>query len=307
MRRVRLCDAQAAAGQLEAARRTIADVLALRPDVPEVRRSARALGVPLPLDAFRVDGRAAVRAFEAARGRYAAPAVMVLDRAVTRVFGSGATMTLTHEIVRVDSKDAVDRWGEIQVPAGAEILTLRTHKSDGTTREPEEIAGKESISAADLAIGDYVEWELLETHGPSEAFGPGFLVERFFFQSFDAPIARSEMVLVTPPALPIAVDARAGAPKGRDAHRGRRRAHHQLRRHRRPATLCRAIGRAGDRVRPVGARLERRQLERLGPLPHRGVARRPPGLARSGGAGQEDRRRRRGEIGRGWRPPSSTG
>jgi tetratricopeptide (TPR) repeat protein len=212
-RRVRLADAQAAAGQLEAARRTIAEVLAVRPDVPEVRRSARALGLPLPLDGFRVDGRAAIRTFEAAGGQYAAPAVMVLDRAVTRVFGSGATMTLTHEIVRVDSKDAIDRWGEIEVPANAEILTLRTHKSDGTTREPEEIAGKESVSAADLAIGDYVEWELLETHGPSEAFAPGFLAERFFFQSFDAPIARSELELVTPAGLPIAFDARAGAPK----------------------------------------------------------------------------------------------
>ncbi len=212
-RRVRLADAQVAAGQREAARRTIADVLAVRPDVPEVRRSARALGVPLPLDGFRVDGRAAIRAFEAAGAQYAAPAVMVLDRAVTRVFGSGATMSLTHEIVRVDSKDAIDRWGEIEVPAGAEILTLRTHKADGTTREPEEIAGKETVSAADLAIGDYVEWELLETHGPSEAFAPGFLAERFFFQSFDAPIARSELELVTPAGLPIAVDARAGAPK----------------------------------------------------------------------------------------------
>ncbi len=212
-RRVRLADAQVAAGQLEAARRTIAEVLASRPDLPEVRRSARALGVPLPLDGFRVDGRAAIRAFEAAGAQYAAPAVMVLDRAVTRVFGSGATMSLTHEIVRVDSKDAIDRWGEIEVPANAEILTLRTHKADGTTREPEEIAGKESVSAADLAIGDYVEWELLETHGPSEAFAPGFLAERFFFQSFDAPIARSELELVTPAGLPIAVDARAGAPK----------------------------------------------------------------------------------------------
>ncbi|HVV51543.1 MAG TPA: hypothetical protein VHO06_17875, partial [Polyangia bacterium] len=177
------------------------------------RRSARALGVPLPLDAFRVDGRAAIEAFRKAEGKYTAPAVMVLDRAVTRVFPSGATMTLTHEIVRVDSKDAVDRWGEIQVPEGAEILTLRTHKPDGTTREPEEIAGKDTISAADLAIGDYVEWELLETHAPSEAFAPGFLAERFFFQSFDAPIARSELVLVTPAGLPLALDARAGAPK----------------------------------------------------------------------------------------------
>ena len=212
-RRVQLADAQVAAGQIDAARRTIAEVLAVRPDVPEVRRSARALGVPLPLDDFRVDGRAAIHQFEAAGRPYAAPAVMVLDRAVTRVFGSGATMSLTHEIVRVDSKDAIDRWGEIEVPAGAEILTLRTHKSDGTTREPEEIAGKESVSAADLAIGDYVEWELLETHGPSEAFAPGFLAERFFFQSFDAPIARSELVLVTPAGLSVAVDARAGAPK----------------------------------------------------------------------------------------------
>jgi tetratricopeptide (TPR) repeat protein len=211
--RVRLADAQVAAGQIEAARRTVAEVLAVRPDVPEVRRSARALGVPLPLDGFRIDGRAAIRAFEAAGRQYAAPAVMVLDRAVTRVFGSGATMSLTHEIVRVDSKDAIDRWGEIEVPANAEILTLRTHKADGTTREPEEIAGKESVSAADLAIGDYVEWELLETHGPSEAFAPGFLAERFFFQSFEAPIARSELVLVTSAGLALAVDARAGAPK----------------------------------------------------------------------------------------------
>jgi cellulose synthase operon protein C len=243
MRRVRLADAQAAAGQREEARRTIAAALAARPDVPEVRRSARALGVALPLDAFRVDGGQAIKTFESSgtlggspsppatnsarqsrapftrSGGSSSSAVIVLDRVVTRVFASGATMTLTHEIVRVDSKDAVDRWGEIEVPAGAEILTLRTHKPDGTTREPEEIAGKETISAADLAIGDYVEWELLETHGPSEAFAPGFLAERFFFQSFDAPLARSELVLVTPAAMPIAVDARAGAPQAKTESR----------------------------------------------------------------------------------------
>jgi len=212
MRRVRLADAQAAAGQPAAARATLEAALTARPDVPEVRRSARALGMSLPLDGFRVDGRAAIRAFEAAGGHYAAPAVLVLDRGVTRVFDSGATMSLTHEIVRVDSKDAIDRWGEIEVPAGAEILTLRTHKPDGSTREPEEIAGKDTISAADLDIGDYVEWELLETHAPSEAFAPGFLGERFYFQSFDAPMARSEMVLVAPAGLAIEIDRHAGAP-----------------------------------------------------------------------------------------------
>ncbi len=213
MRRVRLADAQAAAGEAAAARATIEAALAARPDLPEVRRSARALGVSLPLDGFRVDGRAAIRAFEAAGGHYSAPAVIVLDRGVTRVFDGGATMMLTHEIVRVDSKDAIDRWGEIAVPAGAEILTLRTHKPDGTTREPEEIAGKETISAPDLAIGDYVEWELLETRSPSEAFAPGFLGDRFYFQSFDAPLARSELVLVSPAGLALEIDRHAGAPR----------------------------------------------------------------------------------------------
>ena len=214
LRRVRLADAQVAAGQLVAAGETMAGAVRLRPDVPEVRRAARSLGVPLPLDGYRIDGRAAIRAFEAAGDHYAAPAVMVLDRAVMRAFASGAMMSLTHQIVRVDSKEAIDRWGEIAVPPGAEILSLRTHKRDGSTREPEEIAGKETISAPDLAIGDYVEWEFLETQAPSSAFAPGFLADRFYFQSFDAPLARSELVLVAPAGVPIELDRRAGAPKG---------------------------------------------------------------------------------------------
>jgi tetratricopeptide (TPR) repeat protein len=224
VRRVRLADAQVAAGQMEAARTTLREAIASRPDVPDVRRAARALGVTLPLDAYRVDGRAAIREFERSRqrsGRTAggpsAPAVVVLDRDVTRVFPTGAVVTLTHEIVRVDSKDAIDRFGEVAVPAGAEILTLRTHKPDGTTREPEDIAGKDTVSAADLQIGDYVEWELLETHAPASAFAPGFLSERFYFQSFDAPMARSELLLIVPKGLAVALDRRAGAPAATDA------------------------------------------------------------------------------------------
>jgi tetratricopeptide (TPR) repeat protein len=210
--RLRLADAQAAAGQTAAARETVRQALLQHPDVGEVLRAARALGAPLPLDAYRLDGRTVIREFEASGRHYAAPAVVLLDRTVGRVFPDGAQMILTHEIVRVQSKDAIDRWGEVEVPSGAEILTLRTHKPDGTTREPEEIAGKETISAPDLAIGDYVEWETLEEKPASDAFTPGFLGDRFYFQSFDAPLDRSEYLLVTPRALPLDIDARAGSP-----------------------------------------------------------------------------------------------
>ncbi|HEY2730799.1 MAG TPA: tetratricopeptide repeat protein, partial [Polyangia bacterium] len=213
--RVRLADAQAATGHEADARRTASAALALRPDAADVRRAARALAVPLPLDAYRLDGRAVIADFAASGRHYDAPAVVVLDRSVERVFPDGAQMTLTHEIVRVQSKDAIDRWAEVEVPAGAEVLTLRTHKPDGTTREPEEIAGKETVSAANVAIGDYIEWELLETKSAAGAFAPGFLGDRFYFQSFDAPLDRTELVLVTPRPTKLAFDRRGGAPAPR--------------------------------------------------------------------------------------------
>jgi tetratricopeptide (TPR) repeat protein len=214
--RLRLADAQAAAGKRDAAQETVRRALVQRPDAVEVRRAARAMGLPLPLDAHRLDGAQVIRAFEASGRRYAAPAVVVLDRTVSYVTPEGAQLTLTHELVRVQSKDAIDRWAEVDVPAGAEVLTLRTHKPDGTTREPEEIAGKETVSAANVAIGDYVEWETLETRPTSTAFSPGFLGDRFYFQSFDAPLDRTEFVLVTPAGMKVDFDQRAGAPVARE-------------------------------------------------------------------------------------------
>jgi len=229
-------DALIAAGDAPRARARLAALLEDRPDLPQILRAARALGLPLPLDGFRLDGRAVIREFERSKRSYAAssPAVVLLDRAVTRVLPSGAQITLTHEIVRVQSKDAIEKWGEVSVPEGAEVLTLRTHKPDGTTREPEEVAGKEAISAADLAIGDVLEKETLEVRGPQQAFEgdfddadarpdakrpgarqrSGFLSDRFYFQSFDAPLDRTEYLLVTDAevAQKMSLDARAGAP-----------------------------------------------------------------------------------------------
>lgn len=227
---LRLADALVAAGAPEQARARIATALAAHPETPEILRAARALALPLPMDAFRLDGQKVIRDFEASGRHYAAPAVVVLDRIVARVFPNGAEVVLNHEIVRVQSKDAIEKWGEISVPEGTEILVLRTHKADGSTREPEELAGKDSISAADLAIGDYVEKETIETRAPRDAFitvgseaGPaelgepagGYLGDRFYFQSFDAPLDRSEYLLVTPAAIAdrLHFDRRAGAPE----------------------------------------------------------------------------------------------
>ncbi|HVR64710.1 MAG TPA: tetratricopeptide repeat protein, partial [Polyangia bacterium] len=212
--RIQLGDALMAAGQGDAARQTLADLAARHPSAEEVRRAARAAGVALPLDAYRLDGAAVIAGFRQSGRRYDAPAVVILDRSVARVLPSGEQMTLTHTIVLLQSKEAIDHWGEVNVPADAEVLLLRTHKPDGSTRDAEVVAGKESISAADLAIGDFLEWETLESKPASDAFPGGFLGDRFYFQSFDAPLDRSELILVTPPALALEIDRRAGAPAG---------------------------------------------------------------------------------------------
>jgi tetratricopeptide (TPR) repeat protein len=210
--RIRLADARIAAGDRAGAVAVLTEALRLHPNRAEVRTAARALGIPSPLDAFRLDGAAVIHAFRQAGKRYDAPAVLVLDRLVGRVFPDGSQMLLTHNIVRVQSKDGIERWGEIQIPDGAEVLTLRTHKPDGTIREPEEIFGKPTVSAPDLAPGDFVEWETLEVREPVDAFAPGFLGERFYFQSTEAPLDRSEYLLVAPRGLRVEADRRAGAP-----------------------------------------------------------------------------------------------
>lgn len=210
--RLRLADLQNAAGSPAAAKATLTQALSLFPGRSEVRHAARIAGLALPLDDYRVDGAKVIREYLARNPAYKAPAVVVLDRAVERVYADGGRLILTHTITQVLSKDATESVGEVRVPEGAEILALRTHKADGSVREAEEIAGKASVSAAELAVGDFVESETLEWKEPSAAYAPGFIGERFFFQSFEAPLDRSEYVLVAPADLSLEIDRRAGPP-----------------------------------------------------------------------------------------------
>ncbi|MDZ4694066.1 MAG: hypothetical protein SGI86_02895 [Deltaproteobacteria bacterium] len=210
---LRLVDLLSSIGQQNLGRSLLETSLVAFPVDAETRRAARAAGLPLPLDAHRLDGLAVVQAFSSSGRKYQAPAVLVLDRTVEQLHPDGAREILTHNIVRVQSKEGIDRWGEVSVPSGAELLRLRTIKSDGRVLQPESIAGKETISAPELEIGDYIEWETLELVAPVSAFAPGFVGNRFFFQSPEAPLDRSEYWMVIPSGIELHMDARAGAPK----------------------------------------------------------------------------------------------
>ena len=135
--------------------------MAETPEAEELHRALAALGEPARRSLSR---RRQARDRRLPGARQAVPDSRgdILDRTVMRVFPTGARLTLTHNIIRVQNKDGIDKWGEVAIPESADVLLLRNVKADGTTRDPEEIAEKQSVSVPDLEPGDFVEFEYVE-------------------------------------------------------------------------------------------------------------------------------------------------
>lgn len=166
-----------------------------------------------PIESFRQDGARVIREFEASGRSYDGPKVLVLDYTVVYVFEDGSSLELTHNIIRLGSEEAVDDEGEFSPPADAQLLTLRTIKSDGRRLEPDEIEGKDSISLPNLAVGDYVEFEYLRAEPAPAGFPHGALGDRFFFQSFEVPFDRSELTVSLPESVRPVIERRGSAPE----------------------------------------------------------------------------------------------
>ena len=202
-----------ASGEPAQARTALDEALLREPAaMGELRRVRRAIGGIDDLAPYRKDGAAILRDFLASGRVYTEPQVLVFDYAATRVFPDGSAMHLVHQIYRVQSDEAVNEHGEFQPPGGARILTLHTIKADGRRMEPDEIAGKETISLPSLAVGDFVESEYIALEDPPGSFPNGFYGNRFFFQSVEVPFDTTSQVYIVPRDMAIVIDPRGPAP-----------------------------------------------------------------------------------------------
>ena len=211
--RVALADVLIQLGDLEGAKRQIERVLERSAASGRVWEVAARLGIPDPLMAERVDGMAFVEAFRPDAGIYEGAAeVLVLDRDVAWVYPDGSQRHLVHQIAQLRSKGALDNYGELELPEGAEVLTLHTIKPDGRVVEPESIAGKGGVSLRSLEVGDLVEMEYVLGSSLEKGM-PGYVdVSSFKFQDFSTPYHHSEFVVVHPADMKIVVEARNAAP-----------------------------------------------------------------------------------------------
>jgi Flp pilus assembly protein TadD len=216
--RLALADLDAAQGDLAAARHLLGEGLALTPEARELASALSALGAPDDLAPWRIDGRQVIRAYEAdekagKHARYQAPGVLVLDRMVVVVHADGSRLSIVHQIAKVQEKAGVEKWGEIQVPEGAELLAARTIKADGSVREPQSLGGKQGLTAPDLGVGDYVESEYYFVSAASAAWDGGFVGDRFYFQNFDEPFDRTEYIVAAPEKYDLQWDVRGESPR----------------------------------------------------------------------------------------------
>lgn len=212
--RADVADLAVATGQRDLARALLDADLARRPaELAGLYRLRGFLARREDLAPWRLDGREILREFDRSGRTYESSAVLVLDYTVRRTFHDGSALELTHNVIRVQSREGVDQHGEFTPPANSTVWRLRTLKADGRVLEPETIAQRDSFSLPDLSPGDAVEFEYVRALPPVELAPGGFLGDRFYFRGFEVPYDRSEYVVVAPESMPVMLDPRGPAPE----------------------------------------------------------------------------------------------
>lgn len=135
--------------------------------------------------------------------------VKVLDRVVDIVLPDGHVLSRQHAIVRLQSKDAANRAGEIKVPAGAHVHAVRSLKPDGRIVDADRHEGKDDLSFSGLEPGDAVERHWTELELPATPWG-GYL-RQFYFGGF-TPTLRADFSVVVPHGQSVEIFRYHGAP-----------------------------------------------------------------------------------------------
>jgi len=145
----------------------------------------------------------------------AEPAWQILDHELSLFRGRSHGVSVYHGAYLLNTKRALDKWGELGVPAGATLLFARTIEPDGTVILPDFSSSADRISMPALSSGCMVEFAWLSTFGGSRGTKGGYVHGRWFFETEDMPILLSRVDVVTPAEVHLEVETSAGAPEAR--------------------------------------------------------------------------------------------
>jgi tetratricopeptide (TPR) repeat protein len=220
--RFQLADRAYASGDAQALRRALAESLQVGARSDELSSAIDLIEGATDLEPYRMDARQVIADYERwERGgkQMAGIAARVLDYAATWVHADGSSDMLEHEILKIQSQEAINKEAEQQVPQGL-VLRVRVIKPDGRTLEPEPVAGKPTLTMPHLEVGDYLEIEhVTSTRGDGEK-GRRYRGPHWFFREADKGYWRSEFVVVTPKEKAIEIETRGAVPPPQVRERG---------------------------------------------------------------------------------------
>ena len=196
---LRLIDKLRAQKKDEQAQNILKKLLFIYPSIEEYRNFEWQITGKKPFEDLRIDTFKVIQDYVNQNRNDAGGSVMLLDYAATHIYPNGAKLGLTHQISRVLSKEGKNEVGEIYLPQDAAILKIRTIK-DNTFEviEPESIDFKQSITAPNLDIGDYVEIEYLTFEPNISNYAPRVITDTFFYGSDQSPLVKSEYIFEYP-------------------------------------------------------------------------------------------------------------
>jgi len=160
-----------------------------------------------------------IAAWEKAGHKMDGSAARVLDYSALWIHPDGSSEMLEHEILRMQSQEAVSKEAE-QPPPGGLVLNLRVIKPDGSILEPEPVAGKQTLTMPHLEVGDYVEIEHITATASENAKGKIYRGPHWFFREADKGYWRSEFVVLTPKDRNVDIEIVGKVPAPKTAEKG---------------------------------------------------------------------------------------
>ncbi|HTJ83867.1 MAG TPA: hypothetical protein VL400_19245 [Polyangiaceae bacterium] len=217
-----LADARFAAGDHAALRKALAHAIDKGADTSDIRDAIEIVDGMSELEAYRLDPKKIIHQFEesgrkdAGLARGGRPgggnAARVLDYAALWVHDDGSARMLEHEILFMQSREAITQLAEQRLPKG-KILRIRTIKADGSTYEPELVSGKPTATMPHLEVGDYIETETLYDLPGDGIGGRTFLSPRWFFREEKIDYNVSEYVVISPKSKPLDLETTGAVPE----------------------------------------------------------------------------------------------
>jgi tetratricopeptide (TPR) repeat protein len=217
--RLALADARYATGDNAAVRRAIVDAVENGAPTDEIEGALDLIEGMTALEPYRVDGREVIAAYEKSGKHMPGTAARVLDYAAVWVRSDGASRMLEHEIIRVQSAEAIGKLAEHPRLEGL-ALAMRVIKRDGRVLEPEYVPGKPTVTLPHLEVGDFIETERIVSRGGDGEHGMQYAGPNWFFREENIAYARSELVVVSPKHKPLDIETRGDVPKPRVEDRG---------------------------------------------------------------------------------------